>query len=122
MAVLRIVTGLILLAHGIPKLLNVAGFVSHIAGIFPEPLNWIVGIITLIVEVVGGILLVINYRAYLSGLATAILFFGIAAIMQGAHFVEIFNSVSSDGQSKFEYPFLIGVAGLAIFLSGRRSS
>lgn len=115
MMVLRIVTGLILLAHGIPKILNIEGFVSFVGSFVPSPLNWVAGILTLIIEVIGGIFLLIGFKTRLTGLAVSILFALVALVVHSAQFFQVFNRNPGDGQSLFEFPLLIAVIGFTLF-------
>ncbi len=118
MIILRIVTGLILLGHGIPKFLNINGFVDYLGSIVGSPLNWVVGIITLLVEVGAGLMLLIGMKTRLSGLAVGILFLGISIFVHGSQFFLILNTNAADGQSQFEYPFLIAAIGFSFFMMG----
>ncbi|MCR9142605.1 MAG: DoxX family membrane protein [bacterium] len=119
---LRVTVGLICMAHGVPKLLALVsgdmGFVNSMSAMFGGALiGWAIVLITIIVEALGGLLLVLGVRVRLSGLAVAALFFGIAVIMHGSDFPAMFG-VGDGAQVKFEFPFLIAVGGLALAFLG----
>ncbi len=115
---LRLTVGLILLAHGIPKILSIAGFAGHLVGMVGSPLKWVVAVIVIIVEVIGGLALVVGVKARLAAFASAILFLGIAFIVHMSNISLIFNLNPSDAQSAFEFPFLIAMASLLIASMG----
>lgn len=125
--ILRLTVGVICMAHGVPKLLALISgdlsFVNSMSAMFGGALfGWGIMLITIIGEAVCGLFLVIGVRVRLSGLFIAALFFGIAVIMHGTDFPAMFG-VGSGDQVKFEFPFLIGVGGLALaFLGSGRYS
>jgi len=120
--VLRIVVGAILLSHGLPKALSAGGieqFADAVGGIMgSDVLGWVFGLLTIFVEIVGGIMLIVGAKVRLVGLAAALLFAGITLIVQGPNFWLIFNANSGDAQTKFEFPALIAEAGLALAFLG----
>ncbi len=119
---LRITVGAICMAHGVPKLLALVSgdlsFVNSMSAMFGGAFfGWSIVLITIIVEAFSGLLLVLGVRVRLNGLAVAALFFGIAVIMHGPDFPAMFG-VGEGDQGKFEFPFLIGVGGLALAFLG----
>ncbi|MCB1164986.1 MAG: DoxX family protein [Leptospiraceae bacterium] len=116
---LRWVTGIFLLAHGIPKLFHVPIFLDSIAqNIVGFPLNYIVGIGTLIVENLLAIFLILGFKVRESALFIACWFFGVSFVAHGANIIELFNLNSGDDQVKFEYPFLLAVNCLVLAIRG----
>lgn len=111
---LRITIGLLLLAHGIPKLANLAGFYGWLGQMFPAGISQLFATIAILVEVGGGLALVVGYQPRLAALSSAALMFGIAFLVHHNNIIEIFNFDGGDGQAMFEYPFLIGMASLAL--------
>lgn len=115
------------MAHGVPKLLALVsgnlGFVDQMSAMFGSSLmGWAITLITVVGEAICGLFLVIGVRVRLSGLYIAALFIGIAVIMHGSDFPAMFG-VGSGNQGKFEFPFLIGIGGLALaFLGSGRYS
>lgn len=119
MILLRLTIGLILLAHGIPKLFMIAAFVKGPVSIhLGEPLNWIVGLLVIAIEIIGGVLLLVGWRARLAGLVNAVLFAGIAFVYHFQHIQHIFNLNPMDGQIHFEFSLLLAAGSLAIYFKG----
>ncbi|MCE9596814.1 MAG: DoxX family protein [Spirochaetia bacterium] len=118
--ILRVAAGAILLAHGVPKLLNIAGFADFMATLpwSPRPLHWIVAISVISIEVLGGLALVTGIRARTAGFLAGIMYLLIALLMHSGQFFLMFNLNSTDQQSYFEFPFLLGVACLAVSFLG----
>ncbi|MCB1324606.1 MAG: DoxX family protein [Spirochaetales bacterium] len=119
--ILRVTVGLILLAHGLPKLLIVGAFVDGTGAIVGQALKWPVGLGTIAVEVGAALFLVIGVKVRLAAFVSAVWFFGIAIVVHTlAHndFWMIFNRDGSDSQSHFEFPFLIAVVCLAVSFLG----
>lgn len=120
--ILRIVVGWILIVHGVPKVLTVggieqfAGFVGSVVG--SSILGWIFGILTIVVEIVGGVLLILGLKVRITALAVGILFLGIAFMVHGADFWATFNANSGDAQTRFEFPLLIAAVGFALAFMG----
>ncbi len=110
---LRVVVGLLLVAHGIPKLFDIGSFVGYVASITGEPLNWPVAIGTIMVEFLGGILLVVGFQLRPVALLVGLWFLGISVVVHFSDFLLIFNLIG-DSQTSFEYPFLIAISSLAL--------
>ena len=110
--VLRVVTGALLLAHGIPKLNGIEGLAGYIANFMPEPLNWAAAIGTIIVEVVFGLALIVGIKTRIAGILSGLWFLGIAFTVHGKDMIDIFNLNSGDNQTAFEYPFLVAICAL----------
>jgi putative oxidoreductase len=115
LAILRIVLGIAMLVHGWSKLSggvdNVAGFFGGMLGI-PAPglMAWVVTI----VELVGGILLVIGFLTQIAGLLIALDMLGailFAYLLRGAPFIE-------NGQISWEKEAVFAAAALCLALSG----
>jgi len=115
LAILRIVLGIAMIVHGWSKLSggvdNVAGFFGGMLGI-PAPglMAWVVTI----VELVGGILLVVGFLTQIAGILIAldmlcaILF---AFVLRGAPFIE-------NGEISWEREAVFAAAALCIVLAG----
>jgi putative oxidoreductase len=115
LAILRIVLGIAMLVHGWSKLSggvdNVAGFFGGMLGI-PAPglMAWVVTI----VELVGGILLVVGFLTQIAGLLIALDMLGailFAYLLRGAPFIE-------NGQISWEKEAVFAAAALCLALSG----
>lgn len=111
--VLRAVVGVVLVAHGLPKLeRGVGAFAANVADLgvpFPEAAAW--GVVA--IEVVGGAML-------LAGLLTRIWAVLAAALMAGTTLLAKVDAglVGSGGQSGMELDLLILAGALAIALIG----
>jgi putative oxidoreductase len=118
--ILRLVLGVIMIYHGYPKLTGFAGT----AGFFAEagvPLPTLAAAFATVVEVFGGILIIIGVAADVAGLLFAIDMLG--AIL----FVHIENGFSV-GKHGVEFPLallamalMIAFAGPGRFAPGRKS-
>jgi putative oxidoreductase len=115
LAILRVVLGIAMLVHGWAKLSggvdNVAGFFGGMLGI-PAPglMAWVVTI----VELVGGILLVVGFLTQIAGLLIALDMLGailFAYLLRGAPFIE-------NGQISWEKEAVFAAAALCLALSG----
>lgn len=118
--ILRVAAGAILLAHGFPKLLNIAGFADFVATLpwAPRPFHWIVAIAVIGTETFGGLALLTGVRARAAGFFAGIMYLLIAVLMHAAQFFLMFNLNSSDQQSYFEFPLLLGICCLAVSFLG----
>jgi putative oxidoreductase len=115
LAILRIVLGIAMLVHGWGKLSggvdNVAGFFGGMLGI-PAPglMAWVVTI----VELVGGILLIVGFLTHIAGIFIALDMLGailFAFLLRGAPFIE-------NGQVSWEKEAVFAAAALCIVLAG----
>jgi len=115
LAILRVVLGIAMLVHGWSKLSggvdNVAGFFGGVLGI-PAPglMAWVVTI----VELVGGILLVVGFLSQIAGILIALDMLGVilfAFLLRGAPFIE-------NGGITWEKEAVFGAAALCIALAG----
>jgi putative oxidoreductase len=115
LAILRIVLGIAMLVHGWSKLSggvdNVAGFFGGMLGI-PAPglMAWVVTI----VELVGGVLLVVGFLTQIAGTLIALDMLGailFAYLLRGAPFIE-------NGQISWEKEAVFAAAALCIVLAG----
>ena len=115
LAILRIVLGIAMLVHGWSKLSggvdNVAGFFGGTLGI-PAPglMAWVVTI----VELVGGILLVVGFLTQIAGILIALDMLGailFAYLLGGAPFID-------RGQISWEKEAVFAAAALCIALAG----
>lgn len=111
---LRLTLGFLLVAHGVPKIFGLAGFFGWMGSMFPSGIAEILAIITILVEVGGGIFLLVGYQTRLAALASALLFLGISFMMHSKELGLIFNLNGGDNQTVFEFPFLIAMASLAL--------
>jgi putative oxidoreductase len=115
LAILRVVLGIATLFHGWSKLSggvgNVAGFFGGVLGI-PAPglMAWVVTI----VELVGGILLVVGFLSQIAGILIALDMLGailFAFLLRGAPFIE-------NGAITWEKEAVFAAAALCIALAG----
>ena len=115
LAILRIVLGIAMIVHGWSKLSggvdNVAGFFGETLGI-PAPglMAWVVTI----VELVGGILLVVGFLTQIAGILIALDMLGailFAYLLRGAPFIE-------NGAITWEKEAVFAAAALCIVLAG----
>ena len=115
LAILRIVLGIAMLVHGWSKL---SGGVGNVAGSFggnlgvPAPglMAWVVTI----VELVGGILLVVGFLSQIAGILIALDMLGailFAFLLRGAPFIE-------NGAITWEKEAVFAAAALCIALAG----
>ena len=115
LAILRVVLGIVMLVHGWSKLSggvgNVAGFFGGVLGI-PAPglMAWVVTI----VELVGGILLVVGFLTQIVGILVALDMLGailFAYLLRGSPFIE-------NGSITWEKEAVFAAAALCIALAG----
>ena len=115
LAILRVVLGIVMLVHGWSKLSggvgNVAGFFGGMLGI-PAPglMAWVVTI----VELVGGILLVVGFLTQIVGILIALDLLGailFAYLLRGSPFIE-------NGSITWEKEAVFAAAALCIALAG----
>jgi putative oxidoreductase len=115
LAILRIVLGIAIALHGWSKL---SGGVDGVAGFFgslgiPAPglMAWVVTI----VELVGGILLVVGFLTQIAGILIAIDMLGVilfAFLLQGQPFI------NENGWISWEKEAVFGAAALCLALAG----
>ena len=116
LAILRVVLGIAMLVHGWSKLSggvdNVAGFFGEMLGIpAPELMAWVVTI----VELVGGILLVVGFLTQIVGILVALDMLGailFAFLLRGEPFI------NENGFISWEKEAVFGAAALCIALAG----
>ena len=116
LAILRVVLGIAMLVHGWSKLSggvdNVAGFFGEMLGIpAPELMAWVVTI----VELVGGILLVVGFLTQIVGILIALDMLGailFAFLLRGEPFI------NENGFISWEKEAVFGAAALCIALAG----
>ena len=115
LAILRVVLGIAMIVHGWSKLSggvdNVAGFFGGVLGI-PAPglMAWVVTI----VELLGGILLVVGFLTQIVGILIALEMLGVilfAYLLRGAPFIE-------NGAITWEKEAVFAAAALCIVLAG----
>jgi len=115
LAILRIVLGIAILVHGWSKLSggvdNVAGFFGGQLGIpAPQLMAWVVTI----VELVGGILLVVGFLTQIVGILIALDMLGVILfvfLLKGAPFIQ-------NGGITWEKEAVFAAAALCIVLAG----
>ena len=115
LAILRVVLGIAMIVHGWAKLSggvdNVAGFFGETLGIpAPALMAWVVTI----VELVGGILLVVGFLTQIAGILIALDMLGailFAFLLRGAPFIE-------NGAITWEKEAVFAAAALCIALAG----
>jgi putative oxidoreductase len=114
LAILRIVLGIAMAVHGWSKLSggvdNVGGFFGTLGIPLPGLMAWVVTI----VELVGGILLVVGFLTQIAGILIALDMLGVilfAYLLKGAPFIE-------NGAITWEKEAVFGAAALCIALAG----
>ena len=115
LAILRIVLGIAMALHGWSKL---SGGVGGVAGFFgslgipaPELMAWVVTI----VELVGGILLVVGFLTQIAGILILLDMLGVilfAFLLQGQPFI------NENGWISWEKEAVFGAAALCLALAG----
>ncbi|MEQ8353021.1 MAG: DoxX family protein [Leptospiraceae bacterium] len=116
---LRWITGLFLLAHGIPKLFHIPEFTAMVeANYLRAPLHYPIVAGTLAVETALALCLIVGFKVRDIALIIACWFFGVAFVAHGSSLGLLFNLESGDNQVKFEYPFLIAVNCLVLSIRG----
>jgi putative oxidoreductase len=115
LAILRIVLGIAMIVHGWSKL---SGGVDNVAGFFGEtlgiPLPGLMAWVVTIVELVGGILLVVGFLTQIAGILIALDMLGailFAFLLRGAPFIE-------NGAITWEKEAVFAAAALCIALAG----
>jgi putative oxidoreductase len=109
--VLRVMVGVVLLVHGVPKLGNPGGFVKSVAGL-GVPLPEVAGILQIAGEVGLGVALLIGLFSRVAGV--------LVAVMMGLTWVVVHapqGLLAKTGLSG-ESALLLGLAGVAIALLG----
>ena len=114
LAILRVVPGIAMAIHGWSKLScgvgGVAGFFGSLGIPAPGLMAWVVTI----VELVGGILLVVGFLTQIAGILIALNMLGailFAFLLRGAPFIE-------NGAITWEKEAVFGAAALCLALSG----
>jgi putative oxidoreductase len=115
LAILRVVLGIAMVVHGWSKLSggvdNVAGFFGGMLGI---PAPGLVAWVVTIVELIGGILLVVGFLSQIAGILIALDMLGVilfAFLLRGASFID-------KGQISWEKEAVFAAAALCIALAG----
>jgi putative oxidoreductase len=107
---LRVVLGIVMLVHGVPKLLHFGGVAQGFAGMgIPAPT--LAAAFAAIAEAGGGVLMVLGIATDIAGLLFAIDMLG--AIL----FVHLAKGFSA-GNGGWEFPFLLLTMSLCIALAG----
>lgn len=108
--ILRVVLGIIMIYHGWPKLTNLGGTIEGFAGM-GVPLPAVAAVFAMLVEVVGGLLLLVGAFTDIAGFLVAIDMLG--AIV----FVHAKNGFAVN-EGGVEWPLALLAMGLAIALAG----
>lgn len=110
MTILRIVVGVIMVAHGAQKLMNIDGFQSHLAQLgMPMPETF--GLLAIAAEFLGGLGLI-------AGLLTRVAAFGVFCTMAVAiYLVHLPNGLMASNNG-FEFPLTLLCAALFFVASG----
>ena len=114
LAILRIVLGIAMLVHGWSKLSGGVGGVAGFFGSLGIPAPGFIAWAVTIVELVGGILLVVGFLTQIAGILIAIDMLGailFAYLLSGALFIE-------NGAITWETEAVFAAAALCIALSG----
>ncbi len=115
LAILRIVLGIAMAVHGWSKLSGgVDNFAGFIGGTLNVPLPGLMAWVVTIVELVGGILLIVGFLTQIAGILIALDMLGVilfAYLLRGAPFIE-------NGAITWEKEAVFGVAALCIALAG----
>jgi putative oxidoreductase len=106
---LRIVTGLWLLPHGIPKIGNFGGTAEFLGGLGYQP-GWFWALVAIVVEVVFGLMLAAGFLTRLAALFIFIHMLNIIAF----HWPNGFMS----GDGGWEYPGMWAAAALVFLVRG----
>lgn len=106
---LRIVTGLWLLPHGVPKIGNFAGTAEFLGGLGYNP-SWFWTTIVIVTEVIFGLMLAAGFLTRLAALFIFIHLLNVVAFHWGNGF--------SWSQGGWEYPGLWAVAALVFLIRG----
>ena len=114
LAILRIVLGIAMAVHGWSKLSGGIGGVAGFFGSLGIPAPGLMAWVVTLVELVGGILLVVGFLTQIAGILIAIEMLGIilfAFLLRGAPFIE-------NGGITWEKEAVFGAAALCLALSG----
>ncbi len=110
LVILRVVLGIIMIYHGWPKVTNLGGTIEGMAGMgIPAPA--VAAIFATVVEVVGGLLMVLGAFTDIAGLMFTIDMLGAITFIHAKNGF----SVAKGGM---EWPLLLAAAALAIALAG----
>jgi putative oxidoreductase len=107
---LRVVLGIVMLAHGMPKLLHFGGVAEGFAGM-GVPAPTLAAAFAAIAEAVGGVLMLLGVAVDLAGLLFAIDMLGAITFVHAA-------KGFSAGNGGYEFPLVLLAAALAIALAG----
>jgi putative oxidoreductase len=111
-AILRIVVGIIFLAHGAQKLFVIGfGNVTHMFGSMGIPMPHVAAIVVTLVEFIGGILLVLGLGTRWAAILLAI---DMAVAIGKVH---LHNGLFSS-KGGFEFPLALLAASIALALAG----
>jgi putative oxidoreductase len=106
---LRVITGLWLLPHGIPKIGNFAGTAEFLGGLGYQP-GWFWTLVVILTEVVFGLMLAAGFLTRLAALFIFIHMLNIIAFHWGNGFM--------NGDGGWEYPGMWAVAALVFLVRG----
>lgn len=108
--IVRVVFGIIFLAHGLPKLKTQAQFAGFLQSL-KVPLPKLAALLIALVEVVGAIFVIVGFWTQLAGLLLAInMFFAIMLVVRKKGFV-----------GGYEFELLLLAVGLMLALMGAGS-
>lgn len=114
LAILRIVLGIAMLLHGWSKLSGGVGGVADFFGSLGIPAPGLMAWVVTVVELVGGILLVVGFLTQIAGILIAIDMLGVilfAFLLRGVPLLE-------NGAITWEKEAVFGAAALCIALAG----
>jgi len=114
LAILRVVLGIAMALHGLAKLSGGVGGVAGFLGTLGVPLPGLMAWVVTIVELVGGILLIVGFLTQIAGVLIALDMLGailFAFILRGSPFLE-------NGAITWEKEAVFGVAALCLALAG----
>ena len=114
LAILRIVLGIAMLVHGWSKLSGGVGGVAGFFGTLGIPAPGLMAWVVTIVELVGGILLIVGFLTQIAGILIALDMLGailFAFLLRGAPFIE-------NGAITWEKEAVFGAAALCLALAG----
>jgi putative oxidoreductase len=107
---LRLVLGIVMLAHGVPKLLHLGGVAEGFAGLgIPAPT--LAAALAAVAEAAGGALMLLGIAVDLAGLLFAIDMLGAITFVHAA-------KGFSAGNGGYEFPLVLLTVALAIALAG----
>lgn len=108
--VLRLALAAVLIYHGIPKAMDFGGTTSHMASL-NLPLPAVIAGLAVLIEVGGGILILIGLLTELAGLLVAI---EMLCAIFFVHWANGFNFLNNG----WEHPFTVLMMALALVLAG----